>query len=475
MSQSQSQRMWEKGYAKGKEECAELQTTLQATQRRAKMWAEKSDELQALVDANREKENSSPRQYPVLVACALIVRDGKVLLERHAPTAEHNEYQWDLPGGKVEIGETPADAVVREIREEMGVVIEVVAMLPKLWPSVWTDPDRSKHWVLAVYECRIVEGEPAISDDLYWFDIGCLNPRKVKRPDFEIIAEWQHWNADGGGASVISGRIANLEGKLAKAEAQLAIEQGHHTAALAAAKLADWEQVRQNGGPPCFHIAGGRFCLRAQRWDGHDDDHRFTTLAEALQPVPAAEDLHAMLQAAVLGKAAAERRLAIVLSERDQFRRLYDDAVALSRQNHGAALGFQERAIKAEADLADALGPCKDCLEKSDAIRDALTPAGNGLSSMDVVGAVKLAVKWLIQYKTQVLAIRGKGRHAFRIDEGQRQALLLAMAHLAVERPGWDFMLSEIGLDMDNVVDGRPELFDKFKALYAEEIACRQR
>lgn len=41
---------------------------------------------------------------------------------------------------------------------------------------------------------------------------------------------------------------------------------------LIAAKLADWDQVVGNGGPPCFHLSDdGRFCLRAQRWDGHHD------------------------------------------------------------------------------------------------------------------------------------------------------------------------------------------------------------
>ena len=38
---------------------------------------------------------------------------------------------------------------------------------------------------------------------------------------------------------------------------------------LAAASGADWGQVIANGGPPCFHLENGRFCLRAARWEGH--------------------------------------------------------------------------------------------------------------------------------------------------------------------------------------------------------------
>lgn len=156
-------------------------------------------------------------------------------------------------------------------------------------------------------------------------------------------------------------------------------------------------------------------------------------------------------------------------------------AQELSRQNHEAALGFQERAMNAErergelqAELAAAQGPCKICQEKSEEIRDALRPAGNGLYLMDPVGAIKLAVKWLVGYHEQLAAIRGQGAHAFRIDESQRQATLLALGHLAVERPGWDFMLSEIALRMDNTVEGRPELFDKFRQMHAEEMAVRK-
>lgn len=38
---------------------------------------------------------------------------------------------------------------------------------------------------------------------------------------------------------------------------------------LKAASNPDWMQVVYNQGPPCFHVENGRFCLRAERWDGH--------------------------------------------------------------------------------------------------------------------------------------------------------------------------------------------------------------
>lgn len=55
--------------------------------------------------------------------------------------------------------------------------------------------------------------------------------------------------------------------------------------AVEMAKGADWGQVVANGGPPCFHADGNRFCLRAQRWGGHEHNsaHAFVSLAELLQ------------------------------------------------------------------------------------------------------------------------------------------------------------------------------------------------
>lgn len=52
-----------------------------------------------------------------------------------------------------------------------------------------------------------------------------------------------------------------------------------------AVKNADWQQVVFNGGPPCFHLEGERFCLRAQRWAGHGGDgfkpqHQFVSFEE---------------------------------------------------------------------------------------------------------------------------------------------------------------------------------------------------
>lgn len=72
---------------------------------------------------------SQPNAVPVPVVCAVIERDGLVLLAQRPP-AKLLPLKWEFAGGKVEPGEPPADAIVREIREELGCAIRIVRALP---------------------------------------------------------------------------------------------------------------------------------------------------------------------------------------------------------------------------------------------------------------------------------------------------------------------------------------------------------
>ena len=52
------------------------------------------------------------------------------------------------------------------------------------------------------------------------------------------------------------------------------------------------------------------------------------------------------------------------------------------------------------------------------------------------------------------------------LDEGDRQLVLMALAHLSVERPGWDDALHRIAMKIDNDAVGRPQMYDDFRKLH---------
>ena len=85
----------------------------------------------------------------MLVSAAVIWRDGRVLLTRRMKGA-HLEGLWEFPGGKVEDGEDPEDALVRECREECGVDVVVDDIL-----DVTFHRYPKKHVLLLFYSCRL--------------------------------------------------------------------------------------------------------------------------------------------------------------------------------------------------------------------------------------------------------------------------------------------------------------------------------
>lgn len=108
---------------------------------------------------------------------AAIVRDGRVLAARRTFPAEAAG-RWEFPGGKVEPGETPDDALIREVAEELGCTIEVTSWLPKQVPI------GDRH-VLSVALARLVDGEPQPHehDEVRWLGADELETVDWLEPD----------------------------------------------------------------------------------------------------------------------------------------------------------------------------------------------------------------------------------------------------------------------------------------------------
>ena len=90
----------------------------------------------------------------VVAACALVDADGRVLLAQR-PEGKPMSGLWEFPGGKVETGERPEETLIRELEEELGIVVKEACLAPLTFAS-HTYPDF--HLLMPLYVCRRWDG-----------------------------------------------------------------------------------------------------------------------------------------------------------------------------------------------------------------------------------------------------------------------------------------------------------------------------
>lgn len=123
-----------------------------------------------------QPQEGAPAVRPTLAASAAVFRDGRVLLAKRgfAPGLG----LWSLPGGRVEPGETLAEAAVREVMEEVGVRAEVVAVAAALdFISRDSDGALASHFVVVAHAALWRAGEPEPGPEAT--EVGWFPPTEV--------------------------------------------------------------------------------------------------------------------------------------------------------------------------------------------------------------------------------------------------------------------------------------------------------
>ncbi len=128
-----------------------------------------------------------PSRPAQIVVAAALVRDGRVLLCHRSPLRRWYPDVWDFPGGHAEPGESPREALAREVHEELGIVIDPTALpvvadahlqLPEVDMSLW----KVLRWTGNPTNKQCEE-----HDEIAWFDLTAAVKARLADPAYPTL------------------------------------------------------------------------------------------------------------------------------------------------------------------------------------------------------------------------------------------------------------------------------------------------
>jgi len=134
-----------------------------------------------------ESAPAPARAVLLVAAVALIDADGRVLLARR-PAGKAMAGLWEFPGGKLHAGETPEQALVRELHEELGVDTRQSCLAPIGFAS---HAYEDFHLLMPLYVCRVWRGqpEPREGQELAWVRPARLGDYAMPPADAPLVAQ----------------------------------------------------------------------------------------------------------------------------------------------------------------------------------------------------------------------------------------------------------------------------------------------
>jgi len=123
--------------------------------------------------------------YLFVAAAALIDQNGRILVQER-PEGKPMAGLWEFPGGKVEAGETPEAALVRELEEELGIGVKEPDIEPVAFAS---EAVEDQHLILLLYICRKWTGhiQSAESLDMQWLPVEAIQDLPMPPADGPLV------------------------------------------------------------------------------------------------------------------------------------------------------------------------------------------------------------------------------------------------------------------------------------------------
>ena len=138
-----------------------------------------------------------PHVRLLLVAAAVLLDgEGRVLLAQR-PQGKSLAGLWEFPGGKIEAGERPEAALVRELHEELGIIVASRDLIPTGFAS---HAYEDFHLLMPVWRTYIWQGEPQAREgqNLAWIDIEALEDYPMPPADIPLVTTLKVLNKQGG-------------------------------------------------------------------------------------------------------------------------------------------------------------------------------------------------------------------------------------------------------------------------------------
>ena len=134
---------------------------------------------------NETLNTKQPQEILSVVACVLVDADGRILLADR-PEGKYMAGYWEFPGGKVEVGELPETALVRELHEELGIETRNSCLAPLTFVS---HSYEKYHVILKVFVCRVWEGIPQARENqkVIWVKKEDLNKYQILPASLEVL------------------------------------------------------------------------------------------------------------------------------------------------------------------------------------------------------------------------------------------------------------------------------------------------